>query len=130
MNDVPDGLVDVRHLPLRVAAVVQSPSGCSMTVLLPRGIRVLTVGQDDLHVLHQPGVADDLRVLKLPQAASMDMATLDLLPLGTVRRVHVSTWHLSPAMAARLGQRCPRADIVFQQTVQADVEVDDAAALL
>ena len=124
MNDVPDAVLDVRHLPLRAAALVQSPSGCSMTVLLPGGVRALTLGHDDLHVLHQPGVADKLRVLKLAQAASLDVRTLDRLPLDGVRRVHVATWHLTPATAARLGQRCAHADIVFEQTVHADVDVD------
>lgn len=126
VNDVPDAVLDVRHLPLRAAAVVQSTSGCSMTVLLPRGLHVLTLGHDDLDALHQPGVADDLRVLKLPQASSMDLATLDRLPLAKLRRVHVSSWNLTPALAARLGQRCARADLLFEHAVEADVEYDVA----
>ena len=124
VNDVPDVVLDVRHLPLRVAALLQSLSGCSMEVLLPAGVQALTLGQDDLHVLHQPGVADKLRVLKLPQASGLDVQALNRLPLDGVRRVHVATWHLTPATAARLGQRCAHADIVFEPTVRVDVATD------
>lgn len=123
---MPDAVLDVRHLPLRAAALVQGTTGCGMEVLLPRGLRALTLGHDDLHVLSQPGVGDELHTLKLPHAACLDLATLERLPLSRLRRVHASSWNLAPALAARLGQLCPRADLVLDQVVRPDVEYDVA----
>lgn len=127
VDDLPGQVVDARHLPLRAVALVTSRASCLMEVLLPAaGLRALSAGHEDLYALRQPGVCDGLRVLKLPHAELMDLAALDALPLGTVGRVHVSSWNMSPVLAARLGQRCARAELVFEQRVAVDVEYDVA----
>lgn len=130
VNDDARPLLDLGHAPLKAVALVSNPYHPRLRCTLPRGIRTLTLGCDDIDdVVNQCVVESSVEQLYLSDMEHMPPSLFDLawpraLAFPRLRDVRVSGC-ASTRLAGLLGQRCPRAALSFEHGPMVhDVELD------
>lgn len=128
-HDMVRPFADLRHLPLKAVALVTNIYGSRLHCLLPHGVRVLTLGPEDVgDAVQQASVQASVETLRLADMRYMASSVLeDVWPAHTrfprLAYLQISCCD-SVRAAALLGQRCPSARIFFETALLHDVEVD------
>lgn len=128
-HDMVHPFVDLRHLPLKAVALVTNMYASRLKCLLPRGVRVLTLGPDDLgDAVQQRRVQESVETLRLSDMRFMASTVLEHewpAGMGFKQLTNLQIGDCdSMRTAALLGQRCPYARIFFEKTFVHDVEID------
>lgn len=128
-HDVVHPFVDLRHLPLKAVALVTNMYASRLKCLLPRGVRVLTLGPEDLgDAVQQRRVQETVETLRLSDMKYLASSVLEHEWPAGVGFQRLTTLQISGCdsvrAAALLGQRCPHARIFFEGGFVHDVEID------
>lgn len=128
-HDVVHPFVDLRHLPLKAVALVTNMYASRLRCLLPGGVRVLTLGPEDLgDAVQQPRVQASVETLRLSDMKYMASTVLEHEWPAGISFQRLASLQIgscdSVRMAALLGQRCPAARIFFESAFVHDVEID------
>lgn len=129
-DDIIAPTLDLRHLPLKAAALVTSPYRARLRCVFPSGVRALTLGHGDIEdALEQPDVVATVQMLALVDMEHMDPRLFELVwpaQLFFPRLTDVkAAGCTSPQLAALLGQRCWRACLTLDMFLVSDIETDD-----